>query len=69
MQKMVAEIKTATQQNVGSKRNRYEYDSDEDTEEGTWEHKARTKEMKNTEGTPCYPLLECVSNVCLIHWL
>merc|ERR1719447_254979 len=28
---------------------RYEYDSDEDTEGGTWEHKKRKKEMKKTE--------------------
>jgi splicing factor 4 len=50
MQKMVAEIKSATQQaGVGSKRNRYEYDSDEEVEGGTWEHKTRTKEMKQTE--------------------
>ena len=49
---MVAEIKSATQQaGVGSKRNRYEYDSDEEVEGGTWEHKTRTKEMKQTEGT------------------
>lgn len=50
MQKMVAEIKAATEPMVGSKRNRYEYDSDEDMEGGTWEHKARNKEMKHTEG-------------------
>jgi len=28
---------------------RYEYDSDEDTEGGTWEHKKRKKEMQKTE--------------------
>lgn len=28
---------------------KYEYDSDEDTEGGTWEHKKRRKEMKKTE--------------------
>ena len=27
---------------------RYEYDSDEDTEGGTWEHKKRKKEMDKT---------------------
>ena len=30
---------------------KYEYDSDEDTEGGTWEHKKRKKEMMKTEGT------------------
>ena len=29
---------------------KYEYDSDEDTEGGTWEHKKRKKEMRKTEG-------------------
>ncbi|CAI8030530.1 SURP and G-patch domain-containing protein 1 [Geodia barretti] len=51
MQKMVAEIKAATAQSGSGvkKGNRYEYDSDEEVEEGTWEHKARIKEMKLTE--------------------
>nr|XP_022332213.1 SURP and G-patch domain-containing protein 1-like isoform X2 [Crassostrea virginica] len=31
-----------------AKVNRYEYDSDEDTEGGTWEHKQRTTEMEAT---------------------
>nr|CAI5854289.1 unnamed protein product [Callosobruchus analis] len=30
-------------------KNKYEYDSDEDTEGGTWEHKAREKEMIKTQ--------------------
>ena len=30
---------------------KYEYDSDEDTEGGTWEHKRRKTEMEKTEGT------------------
>ncbi|XP_038221879.1 uncharacterized protein LOC119839588 isoform X2 [Zerene cesonia] len=30
-------------------RNKYEYDSDEDTSEGTWEHRLRAKEMCATE--------------------
>ena len=30
------------------KKSKYNYDSDEDTEGGTWEHKARTKEMEKT---------------------
>ena len=29
---------------------KYEYDSDEDTEGGTWEHKNRTNEMNATAG-------------------
>ena len=29
---------------------KYEYDSDEDTEGGTWEHKKRTNEMTATTG-------------------
>ena len=29
---------------------KYEYDSDEDTEGGTWEHKQRMKEMTATKG-------------------
>lgn len=31
----------------------YEYDSDEDTTEGTWEHKKRMSEMEATKGTLC----------------
>ena len=29
---------------------KYQYDSDEDTVEGTWEHKKRTMEMNATKG-------------------
>jgi len=29
---------------------KYEYDSDEDTEGGTWEHKRRVMEMEATKG-------------------
>lgn len=29
---------------------KYEYDSDEDTEGGTWEHKKRDVEMQSTRG-------------------
>ena len=32
------------------KKHKYEYDSDEDTEGGTWEHKQRMQEMKETSG-------------------
>lgn len=31
-------------------KHKYEYDSDEDTEGGTWEHKLRQKEMAETAG-------------------
>lgn len=50
---MVAEIKAATQP-TNRKRPRsknkptYEYDSDEDVEDGTWEHKKRAQEMTQT---------------------
>jgi len=30
---------------------KYEYDSDEDTEGGTWEHKRRMLEMEATKGS------------------
>ena len=51
MNSLVSEIKAATQPKAGRKnKNKYEYDSDEDIEGGTWEHKARVKEMKQTEG-------------------
>ncbi len=30
---------------------KYEYDSDEDCEGGTWEHKLRSAEMEATRGT------------------
>ena len=33
-----------------SKKNKYEYDSDEETEGGTWEHKLRAVEMQTTKG-------------------
>ena len=29
---------------------KYEYDSDEETDGGTWEHKARMREMQVTKG-------------------
>ncbi|XP_038077795.1 SURP and G-patch domain-containing protein 1-like [Patiria miniata] len=37
------------QQDPKKKKKRYEYDSDEDTEGGTWEHKQRTSEMQETK--------------------
>ncbi len=32
---------------------KYQYDSDEDTEEGTWEHKKRMEEMEKTRCMCC----------------
>ena len=34
---------------------KYEYDSDEDTEGGTWEHKKRSLEMQKTAGIDFRP--------------
>lgn len=53
MNKLVAELRSTVQKKPhrsGRKKNKHEYDSDEDTEGGTWEHKARTKEMMDTKG-------------------
>lgn len=56
MNKMVAEIRAASAQSLLQKKQKdpsqpvYEYDSDEDTEGGTWEHKKRAQEMANTLG-------------------
>ena len=47
--KMQEEAMMAEIEGVKVKR-KYEYDSDEDTEGGTWEHKARMKEMNATKG-------------------
>ena len=46
MTAVVAQIRAAQH----DKKNKYEYDSDEDTEGGTWEHKLRTAEMHATKG-------------------
>ena len=55
MNRLVSEIKAATQPKAGRKnKSKYEYDSDEDIEGGTWEHKARVKEMRQTEGIYMY---------------
>lgn len=53
MNKLVAEIKAATQSANTERPNmrgkpKYEYDSDEETEGGTWEHKKRADEMRKT---------------------
>ena len=42
---------------------KYDYDSDEDTEGGTWEHKKRTMEMEATRGT--FPL-HTICNFCTV---
>ena len=64
MNKMVAEVQAATQLLSKEKKNKkkksagapnqYEYDSDEETEDGTWEHKARVSEMQKTKSTYMY---------------
>ena len=41
----------ALQTLLKTKTNKYDYDSDEDTESGTWEHKQRNEEIKSTLGT------------------
>jgi len=47
---MVYQDLVKMQQNiVKAGERKYEYDSDEDTEGGTWEHKARAKEMEKTK--------------------
>jgi splicing factor 4 len=49
MAKLVASIQSATQRKgKGGKSDQYEYDSDEDTDGGTWEHKKRMQEMRKT---------------------
>ncbi len=56
MNKLVADIRSFMQKKpsrssrAGQKKIKYEYDSDEDTEGGTWEHKARSMEMEETYG-------------------
>lgn len=54
MNKLVAQIRAVTQQKTTKKKNpdqpQFEYDSDEDIEGGTWEHKKRAQEMLNTYG-------------------
>ena len=53
MNRLVAEVRATAQKKPrrpGKKKNKYEYDSDEEIEGGTWEHKARKQEMSETEG-------------------
>ncbi|XP_065910630.1 SURP and G-patch domain-containing protein 1-like isoform X2 [Dysidea avara] len=47
MAAIVTQIRSGQQQQ--NKHNKYEYDSDEDTEGGTWEHKLRSAEMGATK--------------------
>ena len=42
--------KLANAKKSGKQDVKYEYDSDEDIEGGTWEHKRRKTEMDKTEG-------------------
>lgn len=46
MEEQIASMSAASFKKV----NKYEYDSDEDMEGGTWEHKKRTAEMEATRG-------------------
>ena len=49
--KMAANMRKEEKPGDGpKKRNKYQYDSDEDTEGGTWEHKQRMQEMVETRG-------------------
>ncbi len=56
MNKMVAEIRAVTERSTMAVKKKdpmkpqYEYDSDEDTDGGTWEHKKRSLEMLATYG-------------------
>lgn len=49
-QKKATEAALADAQGMGKTAQKYEYDSDEDIEGGTWEHKQRTSEMVATRG-------------------
>lgn len=70
MNKLVAEIRCSMERAASKKKARdpnqpiFEYDSDEEAEGGTWEHKKRAQEMMSTLGmcatvccdtTPCSP--------------
>ncbi len=58
MNKLVAEIKLAMENAAGKRKKKgkdpnqpvFEYDSDEEVEGGTWEHKKRSEEMLATLG-------------------
>jgi len=63
MAAIVTQIRSGEQQN---KQNKYEYDSDEDIEGGTWEHKLRSAEMEATKGTYYY---WCSHSMLMTHML
>jgi len=42
---------------------KYEYDSDEDTEGGTWEHKRRVLEMEATKGCSIQYRISSISSI------
>ncbi len=50
--KIIEEQAAAAKKRIKKKEDkpRYEYDSDEDIDGGTWEHKKRMKEMEKTRG-------------------
>lgn len=56
MNKLVAEIRCSMENAIQKKKQKdpnqpvYEYDSDEEVEGGTWEHKKRAEEMRATLG-------------------
>lgn len=57
MNKLVAEIRSSMERSVKKKKQQkdsnqpiFEYDSDEEVEGGTWEHKKRAEEMMSTLG-------------------
>ena len=74
MNKLVAEIRAATESAVQRKKKKdptqpiFEYDSDEDCEGGTWEHRKRFDEMMSTLGESCSTSSPCLS-VMSSHFL
>ena len=51
MDKLTVEVKTAARTHgAAGKKTKYQYDPNEDTVEGTWEHKQRSNEMCETLG-------------------
>ena len=49
-QQMAAAQAASKKKKSKSEKTQYGYDSDEDTEGGTWEHKKRLDEMAKTQG-------------------
>lgn len=58
MTAVVAQIRAAQH----GKKNKYEYNSDEETEGGTWEHKLRAVEMQTTKGYIVLYYFTCAIN-------